>query len=154
MLSFCKAIIRCWTNVGNIVFSQHYVNKVVFWYAPTATWLTWQKSFPTSLMCLYFRCSKVVSVDHNKPIIVPAGQDSLSQIGESALLSLLLSRHPAKICLAHPRVLMVSYVPAQQIVSFCRASETFSASASIWVFFSLFHLKPLCMFLCSTLPQV
>lgn len=26
--------------------------------------------------------SKVVSVDHNKPIIVPVGQDSFQQIGE------------------------------------------------------------------------
>ena len=90
-------------------------------------------------------------MDHNKPIIVPAGQDSLSQIGESAFL-LLLS--PSENLLACPRVLMVSYVPAQQIVSFCRAWETFSASASNWVIFCLFHLKHLCMFFCSTLPQV
>ena len=27
-------------------------------------------------------------MDHNKPIIVPAGQDSLSQIGESAFTSI------------------------------------------------------------------
>ena len=35
-------------------------------------------------VCLFFFFfhSKVVSVDHNKPIIVPAGQDSFQQIGE------------------------------------------------------------------------
>ena len=37
-------------------------------------------------MTLLFFYSKVVSVDHNKPIIVPAGQDSFSQIGEKCCL--------------------------------------------------------------------
>ena len=39
-----------------------------------------------------FSCgSKAFSVDHNKPVIVPAGQDTLAQIGEllSSRLSLL-----------------------------------------------------------------
>ena len=36
-------------------------------------------------MTLLFFYSKVVSVDHNKPIIVPAGQDSFSQIGENVV---------------------------------------------------------------------
>ena len=37
-------------------------------------------------MTLLFFYSKVVSVDHNKPIIVPAGQDSFSQIGEKSVV--------------------------------------------------------------------
>ena len=36
---------------------------------------------------------------------------------------LLLSRHLEKTGLASPLVLMVSYVPGQQIVSFCRFGE-------------------------------
>ena len=42
-------------------------------------------------MTLLFFYSKVVSVDHNKPIIVPAGQDSFSQIGEKCCLFFLPS---------------------------------------------------------------
>ena len=39
--------------------------------------------FDKSEQVTFFFCfSKVVSVDHNKPIIVPVGQDSFQQIGE------------------------------------------------------------------------
>jgi hypothetical protein len=35
----------------------------------------------TLLFLQYYCCSKVVSTDHNKPIIVPAGQDTFASIG-------------------------------------------------------------------------
>lgn len=46
------------------------------------------------LLIFFFFHSKVVSVDHNKPIIVPAGQDSFQQIGEKgpSLSIYILSR--------------------------------------------------------------
>ena len=34
------------------------------------------------VLFVFFFHSKVVSIDHNKTIIVPAGQDSFQQIGE------------------------------------------------------------------------
>lgn len=37
----------------------------------------------------------MVSVDHNKPIIVPSGQDSFQQIGELNILS-----HPLSVALS------------------------------------------------------
>lgn len=68
-------------------------------------------------------------MDHNKPIIVPAGQDSFSQIGESGVGG------------------VVHY-----LFDWIQGSETSSAAISISFIF-LFHSKPFCTyFFCLTLP--
>ena len=57
-------------------------------------------------------------MDHNKPIIVPAGQDSFSQIGENVFTVMITSLpHTVKTYFARPQVLI------QQKVSFCCFAE-------------------------------
>lgn len=58
-------------------------------------------------------------MDHNKPIIVPAGQDSFSQIGENVFTVMITSLpHTVKTYFARPPQVLI-----QQKVSFCCFAE-------------------------------
>lgn len=121
-----------------------------------------QKGTNNCNVFLYLVCSKVVSVDHNKPIIVPAGQDSLSQIGENVFTVMITSLlHMVKTDFARPRVLIQQKV--YYFLLFCWSAReccvlSFSLNIRIsnidrfykYLVCLFFNLKPVCTFLPNT----